>query len=83
VHADETDQDNVNKPFYTVIPLSNTEAKATVKLAPAEVAMCKVPQFTGASFEVTTDLCMEYSKVAEEGIADMVEIDELNNATLL
>jgi myosin heavy subunit len=26
---------------------------------------------------------MEYSQVAEKGIADMVEIDELNHATLL
>lgn len=26
---------------------------------------------------------MEYSKIAEQGIADMVEIDELNHATLL
>jgi myosin heavy subunit len=26
---------------------------------------------------------MEYSKIAEKGIADMVDIDELNHATLL
>lgn len=39
--------------------------------------------FLNPTFEIPVDNVMEYSKVAEEGIADMVEIDELNNATLL
>ena len=54
-----------------------------LKLTTEEQKTCKVEDFMQSSFEVTLESTMEYSKAAEKGLADMVEIDELNHATLL
>ena len=58
-------------------------SKLVLTLTPEEIKECKVKELLASSFEIEVDHVMEYSKVTEKGIADMVEIDELNHATLL
>ncbi len=57
--------------------------KVTLRLADHEKATCKIPQLTKASFEAPVDLTMDWSQTADRGLPDMVEIDELNHATLM
>ena len=57
--------------------------KLVLKLTPDEQPYCKIQEYLAPSFEVPIDRTMEYSASSEKGIADMVEIDELNHATLL
>jgi myosin heavy subunit len=58
--------------------------KVTATLHESEVADCKgVPEFKKPGFPAAPENTLEYSKMAERGIDDMVEIDELNPATLL
>lgn len=54
-----------------------------LKLALEEQTNCKIQDYLAPNFEVTKDKTMPYSTSSELGIADMVEIDELNHATLL
>lgn len=54
-----------------------------LKLALEEQALCKIQDYLAPNFEVAKDKTMPYSASSELGIADMVEIDELNHATLL
>jgi myosin heavy subunit len=55
----------------------------TCTLFESELADCKVPELKKAGFPVGPELTLEYSKMSEAGLNDMVEIDELNPATLL
>ena len=48
-----------------------------------EQAECKVAELKKKDFPAPVELTDEYSKMAEAGINDMVDIDELNPATLL
>lgn len=48
-----------------------------------EMKDCKVADFKKLNFPVAPELTFEFSKMADAGIEDMVEIDELNPATLL
>lgn len=47
------------------------------------MADCKVAELKKPGFAVGPELTLEYSKMSEAGLNDMVEIDELNPATLL
>ena len=53
----------------------------TLKLLPD--LPCQTPIYNGSQFDIHIDNVMEYSQKAVEGTGDMVEIDELNHATLL
>ena len=57
--------------------------KVTVTLHESEAAECRVPELKKAGFAAAPENTLEYSKMAERGLDDMVEIDELNPATLL
>ena len=48
-----------------------------------ETAGCRVNEFKKANFPVPVELTFEFSQMSADGIEDMVEIDELNPATLL
>ena len=57
--------------------------KAKVTVIPDEQAECKVQALKGNGILVKLVDTMEFSQMAEDGIDDMVEIDELNPASLL
>ena len=57
--------------------------KAFVTLIEEEVRDCKVVELKKQNFPIHIAKTLEYSESAEHGIADMVEIDELNSASLL
>jgi len=57
--------------------------KLTCTLDESENKDCKVAELKKPGFPVGPELTLEYSKMAEAGLNDMVEIDELNPATLL
>ena len=57
--------------------------KVLCTLVENEVAECKVNDLKKKDFPVLPENTEEYSKLAEKGLDDMVEIDELNRATLL
>jgi len=44
---------------------------------------CRVEAIKRQGLSVPIQDILEYSKLAEQGIPDMVDIDELNSATLL
>ena len=48
-----------------------------------ELKDCKVAELKKKDFSIGVELTEEYSKMSEAGIDDMVDIDELNPATLL
>ena len=50
---------------------------------PEEAKECKVQALKGNGVMVKLENTLEYSQMAEQGIDDMVEIDELNPASLL
>ena len=52
-------------------------------LLPDEAKDCKVQKLKAPNTVVNLDDILEYSQASEEGIADMVEIDQLNAASLL
>ena len=56
---------------------------AFVTITDEEAEECKVVELKKKNFPVHISKTLEYSIKAEEGIADMVEIDELNSASLL
>jgi myosin heavy subunit len=49
----------------------------------SELVDCKIDAYKKAGFAAPPEDTLEYSKLAEKGIDDMVDIDELNPATLL
>jgi hypothetical protein len=49
----------------------------------SESADCRVAEIKKAGFQALPENTLEYSKMSEAGIDDMVDIDELNPATLL
>ena len=57
--------------------------KVVLRLTDEEKATCKMPEFNRPSFEVPVDCTLDYSLTANKGLPDMVEIDELNHATLM
>lgn len=58
-------------------------AQALCDLHESEAQDCRVPELKKAGFAVPPENTLEYSKMSEAGINDMVDIDELNPATLL
>ena len=89
VGAAEAGQDNAQKPFYKMSIISDEGKKVKCKLAPVpDEEKCTESNFTKPVVEIdkhdgTKDLVMDYSRMAEEGLQDMIEIDELNHATIL
>lgn len=81
----EFNQDNSLMPYYRAKIKKAGAEKSTLALLKADPEEpVSVPgRYQVKEFDVKTDRIFEYSAKAEEGIADMVEIDELNNATLL
>ena len=57
--------------------------KAKFTVDPEEQKECKVAELKGENKLVKLDQTLEYSAMALQGIDDMVEIDELNKASLL
>jgi len=57
--------------------------KVVLKLTDEERATCQIPQLTKPNFEAPVDLTMDWSHTADRGLPDMVDIDELNHATLM
>jgi myosin heavy subunit len=76
-------ENNESKPFYVAYfhKLDGDNAYATI--TPEEAEECKVVDLKKKNFPIHMRKTLEYSQRAEEGIADMVEIDELNSASLL
>jgi len=74
---------NENKPYYVANFVGIEGDKAKVTVVPEEQAECKVPELKGTGIMVKLEKTLEYSQMAEQGIPDMVEIDELNPASLL
>ena len=57
--------------------------EAYVTITEEEAKDCKVNELKKQNFPIHINKTLEYSALAEQGIADMVEIDELNSASLL
>ena len=57
--------------------------KAKVTVIPEEISECKVGALKGNGVLIPLKDTLEFSEMANSGIADMVEIDELNPASLL
>ena len=76
----EAGEDNREKPFYKANIVTDEGMKATLKLAQGEE--CQEPKFL-QPFDREQGLIMDYSEMAEKGIRDMIDIDELNHATIL
>ena len=76
-------EDNTSKPYYvaTFKELNGDQVKCSV--VPEEKSECTVAEFKKDTCMVPLKDTFEFSAMAEEGIPDMVEIDELNPATLL
>lgn len=77
----EDDETNSTKPFYQATVIADDGDKSILKLAPGEE--CMEPKFRGNQFELPNTHVMDYSEMAEKGIKDMIDIDELNHATIL
>lgn len=80
---DDNVQDNSQRPFYQVEVLEDMKDSIKCKLIKKELEVCeeskfKVPQLTWKKEHV-----METSGQSEQGIKDMIDIDELNHATVL
>lgn len=74
-------QDNSQKPFYKVQIIEDNGDKITCKLLAGEE--CQEPKFQKARFEHSKKHVMDNSAMAEDGIQDMINIDELNHSTVL
>ena len=59
------------------------DGKVTLKLADSERAECQVADLKKPNFEGLVENTMDYSQTASKGLPDMVDIDELNHATLM
>lgn len=57
--------------------------KVLLRLTDEERKDCKIPELCRPQFEAPVDHTMDYSLTADQGLPDMVEIDELNHATLM
>lgn len=57
--------------------------KVTLRLTEEEKKTCKIDSLNKPSFDAPVDLTMDYSLMASKGLPDMVDIDELNHATLM
>ncbi len=57
--------------------------KVMLRLTDEERAVCKMPELCKSQFEAPVDLTLDYSLTADKGLPDMVDIDELNHATLM
>lgn len=79
---DEGVQDNSQKPFYRCVVTSDNGATCSLALVPEELKECEEPKFR-QGFDHPKDLIMDYSDMADKGIEDMIDIDELNHATIL
>ena len=73
-------EDNKEKPFYKALVQSDNGSTCVLKLQPGEE--CFEAKFM-KPFERSNEWIMDYSEMAHNGIADMIDIDELNHATVL
>lgn len=81
---DESDMTGDSYPFFVGEVLSIDEDAQTVDLKTnTERSPCNESRYLGSPFTIKKDLVMEYSETAEEGINDMIDMNELNHATLL
>ena len=76
-------KDNSSKPYYIATFKEVVGEQAKVTVIPEEQKECTVAALKGNDVMVKLGNTLEYSSMAESGIADMVEIDELNPASLL
>lgn len=76
-------ENNDNKPFYLAYFNKLDGDNALCNLHEEEVKDCKVASLKAKNFPVRLDLTMEFSQSCRDGVQDMVEIDELNQANLL
>mmetsp|Transcript_6532 Transcript_6532/g.4658 ORF Transcript_6532/g.4658 Transcript_6532/m.4658 type:complete len:141 (+) Transcript_6532:167-589(+) len=74
---------NDSKPYYPVTFQALNGDMVTCSLLEEDKKECKESELKKAKFDVKIEDTLEYTKMMDEGIADMVEIDELNPATLL
>jgi hypothetical protein len=54
-----------------------------MSLPPDELKECKYEEYKKQNFSIPILKTYDYSKTSEQGVADMVEIDELNSASLV
>lgn len=59
------------------------DGKVVLRLADSEKAECQVAELKKPNFDGLVEHTMDYSQTASKGIPDMVDIDELNHATLM
>ena len=57
--------------------------KVQLRLTAEERASCKIGELLRPHFEASIEHTLDYSLTADNGLPDMVEIDELNHATLM
>mmetsp|Transcript_84050 Transcript_84050/g.116110 ORF Transcript_84050/g.116110 Transcript_84050/m.116110 type:complete len:142 (+) Transcript_84050:160-585(+) len=74
---------NDSKPYYPVTFHALNGDQVTCSLLDDDKKECKEGELKKPKFEVKIEDTLEYTKMMDEGISDMVEIDELNPATLL
>ena len=89
----DTDTNNINRPLYLVYSnainrlqcnvVKLDKDKVWLKLTPDAAKICQVQAIKGPMFETKVELTLDYSQNAIAGLPDMVDIDELNHATLL
>ena len=77
---DELDVLNNTKPFYKAVILEDQGDKFHFKLDQNEE--CKEPKFL-KPFSHPKNLVLDFSDAANTGLADMIDIDELNHATIM
>jgi myosin heavy subunit len=76
----ENDELNKEKPFYKANIIEDDGIMSHLKLATGEE--CFENKFM-QPFSLNNELVMDYSEMADKGIPDMIDIDELNHATIL
>jgi len=81
---EEDDLSGDSYPFFVGEVLSTDDDNETVdlKVVPEKFAVNE-SRYTKGPFTIKKALIMEYSEPAEQGIDDMIDMNELNHATLL
>ena len=80
---DDNVQDNSQRPFYQAEVIEDRNDSICCKLTKKELETCEEPKFKSGSITWKKIHVMETSAQSEAGIKDMIDIDELNHATVL
>ena len=80
--CNESLQDNSEKPFYIARVVKDHGATIDCRLDTEKETDCKEAKFKNG-FTVKREQMMEWSEMADKGIRDMIDIDELNHSTIL